>query len=56
MQEKPRMGLDESAPCAFPVMGRIRPEEVLRRKLIRKMIARRERRLALAERPSRRFG
>ena len=56
MQERPGKGLEGAEPCAFPVVGRMRPDELLRRKLIRKMIARRERRLALAERSGRRFG
>jgi hypothetical protein len=56
MQEKPEKGLVEAAPCAFPVVGRIRPDELLSRKLIRKMIARRERKMALTERSGRRFG
>ena len=56
MQERPDKGLEGVAPMAFPVAGRVRPDELLRRKLIRKMIARRERRMALAERSNRRFG
>jgi hypothetical protein len=56
MQEQPEKGLEGAAPYAFPVVGRVRPDELLRRKLIRKMVARRERRLALAERSGRRFG
>jgi len=56
MQERPEKGLEGAIPCAYPVAGRVRPDELLRRKLIRKMIARRERQMALAERSGRRFG
>jgi len=48
MQREPKIGLGERTPCAFPVHGRLRPEEILRRKMMLKMIARRERRLASA--------
>jgi hypothetical protein len=45
------MGLSDRTPFAFPVQGRLRPEEILRRKMMQKMIARRERRLASANGP-----
>lgn len=51
MQREPKIGLGERAPVAFPVQGRLRPEEILRRKMMLKMIARRERRLASASGP-----
>jgi hypothetical protein len=35
-----------SITCTFPEQGRVRPEELARRKLMQKMIARRERRAA----------
>jgi hypothetical protein len=47
MQPEPKMGPKDRI-CLIPVHGRIRPEEVMRRKLIQKMEARRERRLAIA--------
>jgi hypothetical protein len=45
MRQEPKNGLDVRNVCAFPVQGRVRPEEILRRKLMQKMIARRERRM-----------
>jgi hypothetical protein len=54
MQQEPKNGLGVRMPCALPVHGRIRPEEVLRRKLMQKMMARRERRAALAATVARR--
>jgi hypothetical protein len=51
MQQEPKIGLGERASFAFPAHGRLRPEEILRRKIMQKMIARRERRLALADTP-----
>jgi hypothetical protein len=44
MKQEPKMGLAQ--PCSVPVAGRIRPEELMRRKLMQKMMARRERRAA----------
>jgi hypothetical protein len=46
MQQEPKMGLDVRMPCTLPVAGRVRPEDVMRRKLMQKMVARRERRAA----------
>ncbi len=51
MQQEPKIGLGERMPCAFPVQGRLRPEELMRRKMMQKMTARRERRLANGEGP-----
>jgi hypothetical protein len=48
MQQEPKNGLDVRIPFAFPVQGRVRPEEILRRKLMQKMMARRERRVLAA--------
>ncbi|HXQ52780.1 MAG TPA: hypothetical protein VN802_16925 [Stellaceae bacterium] len=56
MQQEPKIGLDMRVHVALPVQGRLRPEEVLRRKLIQKMMARRERRVAAALLPTRRAG
>jgi hypothetical protein len=56
MDEKPQTGLAPSAICAYPVVGRIRPEEILRRKIIRKMVARRERPAAASAQLVRRVG
>lgn len=47
MQQEPKNGPGERVSCAFPVHGRIRPEEIMRRKMMQKMAARRERRAAL---------
>lgn len=41
-------GPTERVPCLIPAHGRVKPEEVMRRKLMQKMAARRERRLASA--------
>ncbi len=49
MQQELKNGLGERTPFAFAAQGRLRPEEILRRKMMLKMIARRERRLAAAE-------
>jgi hypothetical protein len=46
MEREPKIGLGERTPWVFPVQGRLRPEEVIRRKMMQKMMARRERRLA----------
>ncbi len=46
MRQEPKMGPGERMLCAVPAQGRIRPEEILRRKLMLKMMARRERRAA----------
>lgn len=46
MHQDPKSGPGMSIGCTFPEQGRIRPEEVARRKLMQKMIARRERRAA----------
>jgi hypothetical protein len=46
MQREPRLGPTGEVSCAFPPTGRVRPEELLRRKMMQKMIARRARRLA----------
>lgn len=46
MQREPKGGLGDRLPYAFPVHGRVRPEELLRRKIMQKMQARRQRRLA----------
>jgi hypothetical protein len=54
MQQEPKQGLEMRAHVALPVQGRIRPEEVLRRKLMQKMMARRERRVAGIVAPTRR--
>ena len=51
MQQAPKNGLGERVPFAFSAQGRIRPEEMLRRKIMLKMIARREGRLAHAAAP-----
>jgi len=51
MQPEPKIGLNERTWHALPVAGRLRPEEILRRKLMQKMIARRARRLASAGDP-----
>jgi hypothetical protein len=56
MEQEPKHGLDMRAPVALPVQGRLRPEDVLRRKLIQKMMARRERRITGAAIPARRAG
>jgi len=48
MQREPKLGPSGHVPCTFPPDGRIRPEEILRRKMMQKMIARRERRFAPA--------
>lgn len=47
MQPEPKSGAIERMPCLIPAHGRMRPEELLRRKLMQKMMARRERRLAV---------
>lgn len=44
MQQEPKNGPGVRVSCSLPVHGRVRPEEVMRRKLMQKMIARRERR------------
>lgn len=54
MQEEPKNGLGVRMPCMLPAHGRVRPEELLRRKLMQKMTARRERRVALAATVARR--
>jgi hypothetical protein len=46
MYQDPKNGPGISMTCTFPEQGRIRPEELMRRKLMQKMIARRERRAA----------
>jgi hypothetical protein len=46
MQQEPKNGLGVRMVCALPTSSRIRPEEFLRRKLIEKMTARRESRVA----------
>jgi hypothetical protein len=46
MRQEPKNGLGVRMLCAVPVQGRVRPEEILRRKLMQKMMARRERRVA----------
>lgn len=56
MQEGPKTGLDVRAQCALPTQGRVRPEELLRRKLMQKMVARRERRAAQSAGLVRRVG
>ncbi|HUK59565.1 MAG TPA: hypothetical protein VLV50_10085 [Stellaceae bacterium] len=55
MRQEPKSGPDVRTFCAMPVQGRLRPEEILRRKLMQKMMARRERRAA-AQEPVRRAG
>ncbi len=47
MQLEPKAGPKERI-CLIAAGGRVRPEEMMRRKLMQKLIARRERRLALA--------
>jgi hypothetical protein len=47
MQPEPKMGPNDRMPL-IPAHGRVRPEEIMRRKLMQKMAARRERRIALA--------
>jgi len=54
MREEPNNGLDVRMLCAMPVQGRVRPEEILRRKLMQKMMARRERRAAATAKSVRR--
>jgi len=51
MQQEPKIGPSERTTFAFPAHGRLRPEEILRRKMMLKMMARRERRLASASGP-----
>ena len=46
MQQEPKTGLGVRIPCATPLAGRVRPEDLVRRKLMQKMTARRERRMA----------
>jgi hypothetical protein len=46
MRQEPKMGPGVRIVCAVPSQGRVRPEEILRRKLMQKMMARRERRAA----------
>ncbi len=46
MQREIKLGPSGRVPCTYPADGRVRPEEILRRKMMQKMIARRERRLA----------
>ena len=46
MQQDPKMGQDQHMPCSLSVPSKVRPEEFLRRKLMQKMVARRERRAA----------
>jgi hypothetical protein len=46
MQEEPKTGLGVRMACSTPSAIRVRPEELLRRKLMQKMTARRERRIA----------
>ena len=46
MQPEGKNGPIERVPCLIPVHGRVKPEELMRRKLMQKMMARRERRLA----------
>lgn len=53
MQQEPNNGLSERVDCMIPVHGRLRPEELLRRKLMQKMMARRVRRDAMAQAPRR---
>jgi hypothetical protein len=56
MQDEPKTGQDVRVQCALPAQGRVRPEELLRRKLMQKMIARRERRAAQSAGLVRRVG
>jgi hypothetical protein len=53
MQQEPKNGLGERVGFAAPVHGRMRPEEILRRKLMQKMMARRAGRMSLATAPRR---
>ncbi|MGH7090672.1 MAG: hypothetical protein ACREFQ_17390 [Stellaceae bacterium] len=46
MLPEDKNGPTERMLCLLPTHGRIKPEEVMRRKLMQKMVARRERRLA----------
>jgi hypothetical protein len=46
MHQDPKSGPGMSISCTVAEQGRVRPEDVMRRKLIQKMIARRERRAA----------
>jgi len=55
MHQDPKSGPGISISCAFPAQGRVRPEEVVRRKLMQKMMARRDRRAA-GTAPARRAG
>ncbi len=48
MQQEPKTGPGVRVSCTLSAHARIRPEEVMRRKLMQKMIARRERRAAQA--------
>jgi len=56
MRQEPKNGLDVRMICAAPGQVRIRPEEILRRKLMQKMVARRERRALAASASVRRAG
>jgi hypothetical protein len=47
MQQEPKPGPGTQMTCSLAAPGRIRPEDVLRRKLMQKMNARRERRAAV---------
>jgi len=53
MQQEPKNGLSERVGFVAALHGRVRPEELLRRKLMQKMMARRERRASLAAPPRR---
>ena len=46
MEQDPKMGQSDRMPCSLSVPTRVRPEELMRRKLMQKMMARRERRAA----------
>jgi hypothetical protein len=48
MRQEPKNGLDVRMPYVLPLQGRVRPEEILRRKLMQKMMARRERHVLAA--------
>lgn len=54
MRQEPKNGLGVRILCATPEQVRVRPEEILRRKLMQKMMARRERRALAAATPIRR--
>lgn len=54
MEPEVKNGPIERVPCLIPVHGRVKPEELMRRKLMQKMVARRERRLAVVPTTARR--